>query len=532
VSNPTVLSGTGGLGLVPESFANDVSNSGVVVGTTDGLGVAYTWDPIGGIVALTEPVGAGADGISTSGAIAGSVGTGPGSFNAALWQGGNQELLETPESFNSVAADISPNGEYIGGAVTFEDLTLFESINQAAVWVNGELNRLEDSDGNIFQGVVRGVSDNGYAVGQSSDGLGFIWHESFVGVRMFDEWLLTEHGETLPTTVTGVADVLFAGEKLHFAVNGSAYFVSATVGSTPDPMEPTHVGTEGADNLRIDVTGLSRVVIETGGGNDRVVVHGTPADGAVITINTGDGNDKVILETTAAVTVNLGAGHDRFFGNLSSTSPVTVFGGAGNDRIHGGGGDDLLLGEDGNDWLYGRDGDDTLDGGNGRNRLFGHQGNDYLIGGNQRDIARGGDGDDIIDLGAGNDVAHGGDGNDILLGGDGNDRLRGGNGNDSLFGGSGSDRLFSFQGNNYLSGGDDNDRICSFGTDRIDAGAGADLIRIGQPSTQVVADDNDTLRGSFGVSATRINRDENNAFIDAAFARLLALDAEYELPLL
>ncbi|MDA1017474.1 MAG: calcium-binding protein [Planctomycetota bacterium] len=122
--------------------------------------------------------------------------------------------------------------------------------------------------------------------------------------------------------------------------------------------------------------------------------------------------------------------------------------------------------------------------------------------------------------------------NDILLGGDGHDRLRAGSGNDSLFGGSGSDRLFSVQGNNYLSGGDDHDRICSFGTDRIDGGAGADSIRLFTSSSQLVTDETDTVSGPFADAATRITREANNAFVDAAFARLLALDAEYELPLL
>lgn len=174
----------------------------------------------------------GAQAISETGVIVGSVTTGINEFTAVVFDGGAQTLLQTPTGTNSGANDVSPNGEYVGGFVSFEDLTLFETIDHAVVWVNGQLTELQDYNGDAFEGKVISVSDNGYAVGQSSDGLGFIWHESFAGVRMFDEWLLTEHGETLPTTVTSVVDVLFAGNKLHFAVNGSAYLVSVEVADT------------------------------------------------------------------------------------------------------------------------------------------------------------------------------------------------------------------------------------------------------------------------------------------------------------
>ena len=60
LSNPGVLTATGGLGPVPESFGFDVSNSGTVVGTTHGLGVPYSWSASTGIVGLTPPKGGGA----------------------------------------------------------------------------------------------------------------------------------------------------------------------------------------------------------------------------------------------------------------------------------------------------------------------------------------------------------------------------------------------------------------------------------------------------------------------------------------
>lgn len=529
VAASQVLTGVGALGDGNASLAFDVSAAGVVVGTTDGGAIPFSWESSTGLVGLSGPVGGTAFAVSSDGTIVGSIFS-SGDRDAVVWRTDSQELLEEPEGFNSQAIDVSPNGTHIGGLVSFEDLVLFETVEQAAVWVNGELNRLETSDGAVFEGTVRAVSNNGYAVGESSNGQGFIWHESFAGVRMFDEWLLTEHGETLPTAVTSVEGVVFDGTDLHFAANGSACFIEASLTAAQD--SPTHRGTDGADDLTIDVTGLDRVMIETGAGNDRVTLVGTPEAGVVINIDTGDGNDIVRVHTTAAVIAHLGDGHDRFYGNAASIEPVTVFAGAGNDRIFGGAGDDLLNGGEGNDRIHGRDGNDTIDGGNGRNRLFGHRGNDHLIGGAQRDVAMGGSGDDVIDLGAGNDVANGGSGNDILLGRAGNDRLRSGSGNDSLFGGAGRDRLFSSQGSSYLSGGDANDRIHSFGTDRIDGGADADSIRIFKAGTQVVTDETDTIRGPAATSSQLVAREENTALVDAAFASLLALDSGYELPLL
>lgn len=58
----------------------------------------------------------------------------------------------------------------------------------------------------------------------------------------------------------------------------------------------------------------------------------------------------------------------------------TIHGGAGNDFIIGSGVADVLFGEDGNDRLFGKYGNDTLYGGDGNDLLFGNQGTDALYG--------------------------------------------------------------------------------------------------------------------------------------------------------
>ncbi|HEX8524015.1 MAG TPA: hypothetical protein VF669_17305, partial [Tepidisphaeraceae bacterium] len=116
---------------------------------------------------------------------------------------------------------------------------------------------------------------------------------------------------------------------------------------------------------------------------------------------------------------------DGFFGG-----PITVHGGAGNDVIVGTKGDDSLDGGNGNDKISGGDGNDSLSGG---------KGNDKLDGGNGNDSMEGAAGNDKMMGMAGNDMMVGGAGNDRMVGGEGDDKLDGGGGNDDVNGGVGTD---------------------------------------------------------------------------------------------
>jgi hypothetical protein len=82
----------------------------------------------------------------------------------------------------------------------------------------------------------------------------------------------------------------------------------------------------------------------------------------------------------------------------------------------------------------------SIDGGiHGVEDVTGGGGNDVLIGDDQDNILRGGGGNDFLSGRGGDDILLGGDGADRLLGDDGNDILIGGTGSDMLFGGAGSD---------------------------------------------------------------------------------------------
>src|SRR5262249_10613679 len=91
----------------------------------------------------------------------------------------------------------------------------------------------------------------------------------------------------------------------------------------------------------------------------------------------------------------------------------------------------------------------------------------------------GGSGNDIITgFSNGFDSLGGGDGNGSLYGGSQADGLSGGTGDDKLFGGGGNDDLGGNDGNNVIKGGDGDDTIESFGHDKVDGGAGNDILRI------------------------------------------------------
>jgi Ca2+-binding RTX toxin-like protein len=104
---------------------------------------------------------------------------------------------------------------------------------------------------------------------------------------------------------------------------------------------------------------------------------------------------------------------------LTGIERVDLRTGSGNDRLVGGSGDDSFDGGAGNDSADGGTGDDLLDGGLGDDSLSGGTGNDRLLGGAGADLLQGGDGNDTLDGGAGGDRLLGGAGDDVLVSGEG-----------------------------------------------------------------------------------------------------------------
>jgi len=153
-----------------------------------------------------------------------------------------------------------------------------------------------------------------------------------------------------------------------------------------------------------------------------------------------------IIHNSGLITggVDLGGSKDLFESKLGEIA-AGIHGGSGEDTIVGSNGDDSISGDHHGDLLKGRLGDDEISGGHGADLIRGGQGEDRLLGDGGKDGVFGGRGDDDLD------------------GGNGDDKLGGGRDDDELTGGLGQD-VFVFK----LKAGDD--RITDFedGIDRID----------------------------------------------------------------
>ena len=128
---------------------------------------------------------------------------------------------------------------------------------------------------------------------------------------------------------------------------------------------------------------------------------------------------------------------------------ITMRLGAGNDVLHGSG--ELSR-------YVTKSGERTLTRADWKLEVHGGAGNDLLVGSNGSETLRGGAGDDSISGGLGDDSTYGDEGNDLLSEHDGVDRMDGGGGDDVLvmvwpgspvgkrypkaYGGSGSDQIF------------------------------------------------------------------------------------------
>ena len=222
------------------------------------------------------------------------------------------------------------------------------------------------------------------------------------------------------------------------------------------------------------------VEIKAGAGAGEVIVNGIEFSGVRrITLRTGSGDDRVVLDHNLRNTkgnfvtsrIYVEDGNDQ------------VEGSSGRDWIYGGKGDDRLSGGDGPDVIKGLSGDDRILGGRGHDRLQGHSGNDTIYGNGGKDVMRGGKGDDTLS---------GGDDDDVLFGGIGNDQLSGGPGNDIIKGGLGEDTLNGGEGENRMAGGT--------GKDRVYGRQGVDVLRLGR---------NDKLTENDGPSRIqRLNSDD------------------------
>jgi Ca2+-binding RTX toxin-like protein len=266
------------------------------------------------------------------------------------------------------------------------------------------------------------------------------------------------------------------------------------------------VGDDGTADKSFSRSTFTKIVVNTGGGNDVVridEVNGVFTDIEATTINGQDGADSI----------SGGAGNELLFGGAGNDA-IAGFG--GNDIIVGGAGNDLLHGDGGNDAFVRSAGDDSdpgIDGGPGTD-TFVYNGSALADAVDVQAGATAGhvnvsdtisfpadvvavekldvntlDGADVIT--AGNGLADrialdldGGAGNDRISTGDDSDVLRGGTGNDVLNAGAAADVVVAGAGDDGISGGRDGDWLVGE--------AGADTF------TWNAADGNDVIEGQDG----------------------------------
>lgn len=316
----------------------------------------------------------------------------------------------------------------------------------------------------------------------------------------------------------------------------------------------------GNSQVVAELRNVEELVINTGAGNDSVIVSGNfdPTHLAynTIHINGGDGDDTVDMSGLTSdhrIVFHGGGGNNEVIGTLrpqdvvdnETNGPPTDQGGSngtgdsgnnngdGTDQNQGGGsgGDDQCAGD-----YHGHSEGMPIPtdqvpslplqpiGTEAADVMIGTEGADVLSGLGGDDLILGNDGADTIKAGAGDDLVKGGAGDDVILGNEGNDDLFGGSGNDLITGDAGNDRLFGDDGNDVLEGGAGGDTVYGgAGDDRIIANvadgddtywgdAGEDTLDYSAISANITADLGNGLMQHGSVSSSQSGTDATFAF--------------------
>ncbi len=345
-------------------------------------------------------------------------------------------------------------------------------------------------------------------------------------------------------TVNGLNPLAITDANVVFSSGGTIVVGDNTTSVTAD-LSGSHAlnGTQFADVL---VSLDSADDLHAGAGNDAIQLasfYDTSAD----TVDGGSGFDMVGFEDTfsgAGVTANLLTG-DASWG-AHTVSLVNI------EALGGGGGNDVLTGNEGGNYLWAGSGNNTLTGGGGSDQFDMNSRVDYpqvttitdfsygdvinfqslgwsftgpVVAGNGSNWSLG---DVQVESSGGNTILHvythpwddgvfTGGPIDVTLTGlfdaslfeiSGSSIhlaasaivLPGGAGNDSLEGGNGNDILTGLDGNDSIGGGNGNDHLYgNMGADTVSGGDGDDLVGGGKDNDVLAGDGgDDTLRGGLG----------------------------------
>ena len=285
-------------------------------------------------------------------------------------------------------------------------------------------------------------------------------------------------------------------------------------------------------------SGIDKVVIRAGAGNDTIILNGS--SDLDFDIEGGVGNDYIdVSGTSGKVTVHGNAGDDTI---KTGSGADTIWGDAGNDTIDAGGGTDWVFGDSGKikesdsgaiEYIKvrakGTDGADIIHGGGGDDILIGGGGLDQIHGGSEADLILGDRGkvifaenhtrsktaltnhkiisieETVRGLEGGNDKLYGDAGDDLIYGGIGNDEIFGGDDADTIYGEKGSDIINGDAGVDTVYGGEDNDDISG--------GADGDTL-YGEAGGDTIQGDSgdDEIYGGLGADILHGNADNDTIF--------------------
>jgi len=172
----------------------------------------------------------------------------------------------------------------------------------------------------------------------------------------------------------------------------------------------------GTGDAFASLTSRGTLILRSLPGDDTFVVF--PNGANVQVLHDGETQDFVAANV-ARIYFDGGTGQD--FVQINVPIRSELHGGDGNDTLLGGARQDAIFGDVGADFLSGGSQNDTIDGGSGKDRIYGKGGADNLIGGSGDDRINGGLGDDTLNGGRDNDTLTGADGNDSFFGGSGTD---------------------------------------------------------------------------------------------------------------
>jgi Ca2+-binding RTX toxin-like protein len=197
-------------------------------------------------------------------------------------------------------------------------------------------------------------------------------------------------------------EIEFEFEKRGMLGDGESFSIDLPLDAPPPSQPPLELtGTPGDDDLIANVEGRTGdVIVKMLRGNDRLTILGTAAAPIKVIVDAGTGNDTVrVFANNVTVEGDLGRGSDRLAVAPETEAVIRVHGGLGNDSLIGGMLADQLFGDDGRDLLAGVGGNDLLDGAAGVDYLLGGVGDDSLFGGAGVDTHVGGEGVDQFDGG-------------------------------------------------------------------------------------------------------------------------------------